>query len=355
MYSIDRVTFANARGSIPSVDYLASAYLWEPEAGLPYIETEQHQKVIEPLIAETDGYGYSLELAREYFRLALTELEAEGAYTPGTEDNPTVITIEVAWMEPSQEETYHNELKSFVETAFNDSSVTGGKYKLDLQFWVGNVWSDVYYNKMMVGQFDLGFGSISGNTLNPLDFMSVLSANQDISNSFTLNWGKDTNDANSYPIVFEGQRYSYDAFYLAANSKAIVEDGNSQDVIQFTYTNITKNDDGSYTGSMEMKATLPDQTTITPTDVVCCDYERYRNGDGNYEEESVEFTTEDKGDGTVVVTFTVPADLVALYINGNGTSENPEGVTGFDFYYDYELNGETANAYYSVDDYFVVE
>ena len=37
--------------------------------------TDAHKKAVEPLLADTDGYGYSLELARDYFRLALTELE----------------------------------------------------------------------------------------------------------------------------------------------------------------------------------------------------------------------------------------------------------------------------------------
>ena len=35
-YSIDRLSFANARGSIPSVDYLASNYMSDPVIGLSY-------------------------------------------------------------------------------------------------------------------------------------------------------------------------------------------------------------------------------------------------------------------------------------------------------------------------------
>ena len=356
LLSIDRNTFANARGSIASVDYLSTNYLSDPENGVSYDSSDAHKKVIAPLTEGTDGAGFSLELARDYFRVALTELEAEGLYTPGTADAPTEITLEVAWMYPQHEEQYHNEVKSYLETAFNDESVCGGKYKLNVQFWVGNEWSDVYYNKMMVGQFDLGFGSVSGNPLNPLDFVSVLSSNQEISNSFTLNWGADTNDPDTYPIVYDGQRFSFDALYLAANSQAIVTDGASQDVFTFTYEPIKKNDDGTYSGAMEIKAALPDKTTLTVTDVVCCDYERYNNGDGQYEEESVAFEVEDKGNGVTYVTFTVPAELAAAYVDGNGTSENPTGATGFDFYYDYDLDGNaSAGNYYSTNDNFVVE
>jgi len=355
-YSIDRLTFANARGSIPSVDFLSSNYLSDPEEGISYSTTDAHKKAVASLLDETDGNGYSLELAREYFRVALTELENEGAYTPGTEGSPTVIHLEFAWMRPTQEETYHNELKSFLETAFNDASVSGGKYQLSVDFWVGNEWSDVYYNKMLVGKFDVGFGSISGNSLNPLDFMNILSSNQAISNSFTLNWGTDTNNPDAYPIVYNGERYSYDAFYLAANNQAIVAKGRNEDVVAFNYEPIKKNEDGSYSGAIEMTAALPDLTTLTPTDVVCCNYERYRNGDGEYAEESVAFETEDKGNGVIRVTFTVPAELAADYANGSGTVEAPAGITGFDFYYDYVLDGtETNGNTHSVEDNFVIE
>ena len=355
-YSIDRLTFANARGSIPSVDYLASNYMSDPENGLSYATTEAHKKAVETLLEDTDGYGYSLELARDYFRMALTELEADGAYTPGTKENPTVIHIEIAWMYPTHEENYHNEIKNFMETAFNDESVCGGVYQLSVDFWVGNAWSDVYYNKMMVGQFDIGFGSISGNSLDPIGFVSVLSSDQDISGSFTLNWGVDTNDPEVYPIVYKNMRWSFDGLYNAVNSKGIVSAGKNEPIAKFNYTPIVKNDDGSYTGSMEITTTLPDLTTITPTAVACCEYERYYNGDGEYAETEVEFTTEDKGNGVIVVTFTVPADVAADYATGSGTSEAPTGYTGFDFYYDQVFDGAASSGlYYSVgEDHFEV-
>lgn len=356
-YSIDRLTFANARGNIPSVDFLSSNYMSDPENGISYSTTDAHKKAVAPLLDETDGYGFSLELAREYFRVALSELENEGAYTPGTDGNPTVIHLEFAWMYPSDEEDYHNEVKAFLETAFNDASVSGGKYQLSVDFWVGNEWSDVYYNKMMTGQFDVGFGSVSGGTLTPLKHMSILSSDQSISGSFTLNWGTDTNDPDAYPIVYNGERYSYDAFYMAANAQAIVADGKNEAALSFTYEPIAKNEDGSYTGALEVTATLPDVTTVTPVAIACCNYERYRNGDNEYAESYLEdFTTEEKGNGVYRITFTVPADLAADYATGSGTSENPQGATGFDFYYNYALNGaETAGNYYSVEDNFVVE
>lgn len=354
-YSIDRLTFASARGSIPSVDFLSSNYMSDPENGISYATTDAHKAAVDFMVEGTDGYGYSLELARDYFRMALAELEADGVYTPGTKENPTEINLEVAWMYATNEERYHNEIKNFMETAFNDESVSGGKYKLNVIFWVGNAWSDVYYNKMMVGQFDLGFGSISGNSLNPLDFMGCLSSDQEISNSFTLNWGVDTNNPSAYPIVYKGERYSYDALLNAGNSQSIVKDGANKAVLTFAYENLTKNADGSNTAAFDVTLTLPEQTVFTVTDVVCCNYERYYNGDGTYGETSVTFTTEDKGNGVYRITVTVPADVVADYATGSGTSEGKSGYTGFDVYYTTELNGNVNETYYSATDYFVVE
>ncbi len=353
-YSVDRLTFATVRGSVPSVNFFSSNYMSDPENGISYNSTEAHEKAVASLIEGTDGYGYSLELARDYFRLALAQLEAEGLYTPGTKENPTVIELEIAWMYTQHEESYHNEVKNLLETAFNDDSVHGGAYKLDVVFWVGNEWSDVYYNKMMVGQFDIGFGSITGNALNPLDFMSVLSSDQSISGSFTLNWGADTNNADVYPIVYKGERYSYDAFYNAANTQAIVADGQNKTAYTFNYGAITKNADGTYTGTLEMVETLPDVTKTTIDSIVCCNYERYYNGDGTYEETAVEFTTEETATG-LKVTFTVPADLAATYATGSGTVEAPTGYTGFDFYYTSDVNGNVSSTYYSVEDSFVIE
>lgn len=355
-YSIDRLSFAVSRGRVPSVDYLASNYMSDPENGLSYAVTEAHKKAIANLVEDTDGYGYSLELARDYFRMALTELEADGAYAPGTKENPTEIKFEIAWMYPTDEEDFHNEIKNFFETAFNDESVCGGVYKLAIEFWVGNTWSDVYYNKLMPGQYDLGFGAISGNSLDPIGFVSVLSSDQNISNSFTLNWGTDTNDPEAYPIVYKNMRWSFDALYNAVNSQGIVAKGQNKAAVAFNYTKMVKNEDGSYTGSMEMVPALPDLTKITPTAVVCCNYERYKLGDGQYDEKEVEFTVENKDNGVLVVTFTVPAELAADYATGSGTSEKPSGLTGFDFYYDQDLDGsQSTGLYYSVqEDHFEV-
>lgn len=311
--SINRVQFADKRGSIASVDYLASNYMSDPVNGISYSTTEAHKKAVASLLEDTDGCGYNLELAREYFRLALEELEAANLYRPGTPKNPTVIELEIAWMYPQHEESYHNEIKQYFETAFNHESVSGGEYKLECNFWVGKQWSDVYYNKLMLGQYDLGFGSISGNSLNPLDFVSVLSSDQSISGSFTLNWGTDTNDTNADVLVYQGERWSYDALWTAANTTAVVKDGALTKAAQSVNYVQTANEDGSYTEQITIALGSEEVKDFTVEKVVLCWYE------GTYKEIALEgYTYEVNEAGEIVVTVTVAKELVAEYYGEMG-------------------------------------
>lgn len=325
--SINRIEFADKRGSIASVDYLSSNYMSDPVNGISYANTQAHKDAVAGLLENTDGCGYNLELAREYFKVALSELEAAGVYTPGTAENPKVIELEIAWMYPQHEENYHNEIKQYFETAFNDASVSGGKYKLDVKFWVGNIWSDVYYGKLMLGQYDLGFGSISGNTLNPLDFVSVLSSDQEISGSFTLNWGTDTNNPNADILVYNNMRWSYDALWTAANSTAIVAEGANSAFLANKEVKTEENEDGSIDVEVKLETSLPELSEIEVEDVVVCWYEDVYANDENwdlYQEtvlEAADYTAEYK-DGVLTVKFTCSAELVAKYY----------GQVGFDVY-----------------------
>lgn len=224
-YALNRNDLADIKGSVSSVNFFSSNYMSDPVKGIAYDATKEHETAIANLLRDTDDGGFSLELARDYFRMAIDELEASGAYTRGTKANPTVISLEVAWMYPAHNEAYHKYVKQYWEDAFNNDPVLSEGYKLEVNFWVGTMWSDVYYNKMMLGQFDIAFGSISGNTLDPLNFMSVLSSNQALSGSFTLNWALNTNDPTADLLVFEGKRWSYDALYSASQEETSVTNG----------------------------------------------------------------------------------------------------------------------------------
>ena len=342
--SIDRITFADKRGSIASVDYLSSNYMSDPENGISYATTQAHKNAVAGLLENTDGFGYNLEEARNYFKVALAELEAAGKYQPGTAENPTKIEIEIAWQYPQNETSYHNEIEQFLETAFNHESVSNGAYELDVEFWVGANWSDVYYNKMMVGQYDLGFGSISGSPLNPLEFVSVLSSDPVIAGSFTLNWGADTNDPASDIIVYNGMRWSYDALWTAANSSAIVVDGVNTKAVEFDLVSHEANEDGSYTSVIEMQLASTDLVQANVEDVVV--FWADNETADQYFEESIlasSVVSEVDENGLITITINSSAEIVAKYAGG----------MGFDVYYNVAIDGgEPQSTYASLYGYF---
>ena len=325
--SINRVQFADKRGSIASVDYLSSNYMSDPVNGISYSTTQAHKDAVAGLLAGTDGYGYNLELAREYFRIALAELEAAGEYRPGTAKNPTVIELEIAWMYPQHETTYHNEIAQYLEEAFNHESVSGKQYELDVKFWVGNAWSDVYYNKMMKGQYDLGFGSISGNTLNPLAFVSVLSSDQDISGNFTLNWGTDTNNPDADVLVYNGQRWSFDALYTAANGIGIISEGANAAAVSAKLVNKETKEDGSVVATVKMNFAAAEKTTFNFQAAVAFGYDK----DDEYVEFDTECVISEEDPNTYIVTISKEA-VDAILTN----SASPQ-YFGVDFYYGLEL------------------
>jgi len=216
-FALNRKELANTLGRTPSADYFASAYMQDPENGISYNATDAHKRAVEDLIGEkagTDEYGYSLEKAKASFLKAANDMVDEGLYEAGD-----TIEIEIAWQTEANVETEHAIIKNYIETAFN---IEENPLRLNVVPWVGAQWSDVYYNKMMLGQFDIGFGSISGNTYDPLNFLEVLKS--DNSSGFTLNWGLDTNSVDG-SIVWEDEVYSFDALWTAADQGAYIENG----------------------------------------------------------------------------------------------------------------------------------
>jgi len=114
-------------------------------------------------------------------------------------------------------------MAGFIQGAFNSSYVSEGKVKLTVVNHDGTTnYEDVYNNHMMVGQFDLGFGSISGNSLDPLNFLEVLKS--DNSSGFTLNWGPDTSVV-SENLIYNDQPWSFDTLWQAGDSFVVAQEG----------------------------------------------------------------------------------------------------------------------------------
>ena len=303
-YALNRSLVAKAHASVPSCSYLGGVYMSDPENGQFYNSTQAHKDAISFITEDTDGYGYSLQLAIEYFQMALAELEAEGKYERGTADNPTVITLEIAWMYPYQEQSYHAEVKQMLESAFNYPTVSNGCYELNVEFWAGDEWSDVYYKKLMLGQFDLGFGSISGNSYNILDYLTVLSANQDLSGGFTLNWGPQTDDPDNYFLVYDGYKWSFDAILSAANGVTVLVDGEMADAFALDAPdNFKVNADET----VEIEFTVEflegvSNAQVVVDDIVPFGYKDGQSGSANYGEESALVKNDDGEVTNVVVT-----------------------------------------------------
>ena len=236
LFSIDRETIATNHGSIASCNYFSSAYMSDPENGKSYNNTEEHEKALieagfetEESIASGDRiYGYNTELSKNLFDSAIDTMLADGSIKKGD-----TLNIDIWWMAESQITTYGAEIKSFVEPVFNNApKAKANNLTLSINnFGVASA-LDVYYKHLMVGQFDLGFGSISGNPLNPLNFMEVLKS--DNSSGFTLNWGPDTSVLDE-SLVYDGKIWSYDTLWKAGDTAVLLNEGAELEPCVTTY------------------------------------------------------------------------------------------------------------------------
>ena len=246
--AINRREFAEKRGVQPSINYFSDAYLSDPINGKSYNETDAHKQAVASYHSigadGQDNFGYDYGRAVKSFKTAVSELTQSGAIVKGTKENPQEITINICWMYPTDPKEYGEDIANYFESAFNDEAVSGGTVKLRvINDWVSN-WEDVYNKVMMVGQYDLGFGAISGNTYNPLNFLQVLMT--DNSSHFTLNWGEHTDELSEQnPIYYAGKKWSFDALWACADHGGLAREGVKVEPVQKCYKSTTTNIDGS--------------------------------------------------------------------------------------------------------------
>ena len=257
-WSIDRKSFAEKRGVQPSINYFSSNYLSNPQENESYNSTEAHKQAVAAYhnvehdstgkeIPGTDDYGYNKDDAISYFKMAVNQLIKSGDMTKGTVENPKVYPLEIWWMYQSDITDYGVDIKNDFESAFNDPKVSGGKIKLNVINNAVTDWEQVYDSHLMTGEFDLGFGAISGNTYSPLNFMEVLKS--DNSSTFTLNWGADTSVVDEkHPIVYEGEKYSFDALWEVADHGGIVKEGEKVKPVEKCYKGVPVGLDGKAIG-----------------------------------------------------------------------------------------------------------
>ena len=243
-WSINREKFAKDRGVTPSFSYFASSYMSDPEKNVSYNSTEEHIKAVENFHNVTpdpkdpskvvDDYGYDVGTAVKAFSDAIKELSDAGRISLGTKEKPTVIEISIVWMYQTDIRDYGNDIVADFKAAFEDPNVCGNKVTLEVKQSAVAQWDQVYNDYLMVGKYDLGFGAISGNSYNPLNFMEVLKS--DNSSGFTLNWGTNTGviDENS-PIEFDGKLWSFDALWAAGDHGTVVTHGRDESPVTNDY------------------------------------------------------------------------------------------------------------------------
>lgn len=304
-YAIDRKTYAENHGVTPSVEYFSDAYLSDPENGVSYNDTDQHDAVMKEMYGANyeTTYGYDFDKATQYFKQAADELIAQGKYKKGDK-----IELTIWWQAENQIQNNGAELKEFIESAWNAAN-TG--LTLTINNDAVTLWSDVYYKKMMVGQFDIAFGGISGNTLNPLNFMEVLKS--DNSSGFTLNWGPNTNDPNYETITYNGQKYTFDALFQVADTGAAINaDGSLATLYDAELYSNVLNEDGTRT--VKVKYANVNKEGIASSElvsVVVCWYES--DVEGGYEEFALDASAYSYDASTQMLTVTVPKEIVDKY------------------------------------------
>jgi len=252
-FAINRKEFAEKRGVQPSINYFSDAYLSDPISGESYNDTQAHKDAVKNYHSigadGEDNYGFDYGRAVQSFKAAVNELTfTDPNFVKGTRDNPLQISINICWMYPTDPKEYGEDISSYIESAFNDEAVCGGTVKLTVENDYVTNWEDVYNEKMMKGQFDLGFGAISGNTYNPLNFMEVLKT--DNSSGFTLNWGENTADlSEKNPIYYDdgngNKKWSFDALWAVADHGGIARDGKKVEPVQKCYKGMHLNVEGT--------------------------------------------------------------------------------------------------------------
>lgn len=332
-YSIDREAFARKRGVNPSTDYFSNAYqMRNAEGGSSYNKTQAHKDAVK---GYAENNGYDLDKAIDCFRNAVKQLSSQGKLVLGpSKDNPTVINIHIRWMYQTDIKEYGEDIKFYFEKAFNDESVCGGKVKLEVKQDAVTNWEDVYNVYMMQGNFDLGFGAISGNTYNPLNFMEVLKS--DNSSSFTLNWGTDTSKIDEKnPIIYEGKKWSFDALWEVADHGGIVENGEKIDPVR----SCTANRETVIGGTAGQNNLYEGYDLILPVDFASFNEEGssaefdvnridvYVYGRGN-------ITVAEKGDANLVYPYNGDAKKIKITVTPEKAAEINEAIKDTNGYKD---------------------
>jgi hypothetical protein len=226
-FAIDRRTLALdiLKTSDPFQFYFSDAYLVDPQTGIAFRQTPQGTALGQALSPDT--YGFAPDLALSLFKEAVKESVEAGLYTAGTAANPRVISIDLTIQANS---TAQSQLGEFVKNAI-ESLFVDPNYHVKFSVTLDPVvFPDNYYQRSLIGRYDLGTGGISGSTLDASSFLEVFTS--DNRGGFTLDYGFDTSIADipvSYTtpsgVVKVNEYWSFDAITAVLNGPVTVSKG----------------------------------------------------------------------------------------------------------------------------------
>jgi ABC-type oligopeptide transport system substrate-binding subunit len=224
-HAIDRKTLAEDILKVRTTNmyYFTDAYLVDAELGIPYRSTDQGISVGTGLFADTDGYNK--DYAKALFKIAVADLIETGLIEAGTADNYNVITLEL--------NNYANSESwdlacGYIQTTFGETFVDDTNFvQVQVEVYTKD-FPAIYYDYMMIGEFDMSVGGISGSTLDAASFLDTYSS--DNRSGFTINWGIDTSEADilvnyTGPDGAVSEIWAYDAIVSALNGEIFVQNG----------------------------------------------------------------------------------------------------------------------------------
>ena len=258
-FGLDRKSICESRGRTPTQEYLSDNYLIDPENSVSYNSTDAHKAVLADRYNET--YGYNADAAKASLKkvrdnvIIPNKKKLKAKYdtgTAGTNKNPYLITLDRQWRNSGDEKSYGGDVFESWTTLANSlfQQAYNGSYEFQVVQHDGGSDYNAVYKKRKQGEFQLGFGAITGNALDPLSFREVLKS--DNSSSFTLNWGPDTSKV-SDSIVYDGKKWSYDGLWKAGTTVAALD--NEGELAQIdNVSTATKTASGTYCTKLDKAA-----------------------------------------------------------------------------------------------------
>lgn len=220
-FSINRQELADSLMRSVSGDWMGEEYLVDLDSNVSYNSTAAHKRAVQDWAPET--YGFSSAIAQRKFSTAIDQLVANGSYTAGTVDNPTVITINLQIGGEVQRKNWAEKVAGYIETEFNAVGKNKG-VTLDVAIPAAPPRVLDIYTMIQRGVYDLAWGGVGGNTGDAFAKTGLLL--DDYNNGFFLSAGVDPKTVDN-TIHHGGVAYSAQAIYYAVNSgrSVVIQDG----------------------------------------------------------------------------------------------------------------------------------